>query len=93
MYERANCASCHSGPYYSDEKLYDVGTAQERDAGKPYVTTRLNELWRTAPYLGDGRAVTLEEVFIKYNPNDQHGKTSDLTPEELADLVEYLKSL
>jgi len=42
---------------------------------------------------GFGAAVTLHEVLTKFNPNDQHGKTSHLSKQELDDLVEYLLSL
>ena len=53
----------------------------------------MREVWRTAPYLHDGRAATMEEVFTRFNPEDQHGYTSDLSPQELKDLVEYVNSL
>ena len=50
-------------------------------------------IWRTAPYLYDGRADTLESLFREHNPDDLHGETSDLSDAELKDLVEYLRSL
>jgi hypothetical protein len=53
----------------------------------------LYELWRTAPYLHDGTALTVREVITTRNPKDQHGKTSHLTPREIDDLVEYVLSL
>ncbi len=56
-------------------------------------TPSLIELYRTAPYLHDGRAATIEDVITKYNPNDNHGETRDLSKQELADLVTFLKSL
>jgi hypothetical protein len=43
--------------------------------------------------LHDGRAKTLHEIFTTYNPNDKHGKTSELSEQELNDLIEYLKTL
>ena len=46
----------------------------------------------TAPYLHDGRAPTLEAIWTLYNPRDQHGHTSDLTKDELNDLIEYLRT-
>lgn len=58
-----------------------------------FDTPGLLELYRTAPYLHDGRATTLEELFTKYNARDRHGRTSDLTPQELADLIAFLLSL
>ena len=53
----------------------------------------LVECWRTAPYLHDGSAATTREVLTTANPNDKHGKTSQLTADQLNDLVEYLLSL
>jgi len=91
---KANCAACHSGKCYTDLKAYDVGTLGPYD--KPtdrFYTPKLTEIYRTAPYLHDGRATTLEEVFTKWNKGDKHGVTSKLSKEELADLVAYLKSL
>jgi len=93
VFRRANCAACHSGQYFTDLKLHNVGTGAGMEAGVWFDTPTLRELWRTAPYLHDGRAATLEEVVTKFNPSDRHGKTSELSPQEVADLVEYLKSL
>jgi len=93
VFEKAYCAACHSGQYYSDMRMHNVGTGDGVEEGVLYKTPLLNELWRTAPYLHDGRAATLEEVITKFNPDDKHGRASDLEPQEIADLVEYLKSL
>jgi cytochrome c peroxidase len=74
---------------------YDVGTlAKSGDkAGSTYDTPTLVEIWRTAPYLHDGSAATLREVLVERNPADRHGKTSQLKPSEIDDLVAYLLSL
>ena len=93
VFERAYCNRCHSGPYYTDTRLHDVKTSDGADQGAPFVTPTLCEVWRTAPYLHDGRAATMEEVFTKYNQGGRHGHTSNLRPQELKDLVEYVHSL
>lgn len=95
------CATCHSGPLYADSTpqtkivRHNVGTGDDPAEKLPpeYDTPTLLGLYRTAPYLHHGKAQTLEEIFTKFNPQDMHGKTSHLKPEELADLVEFLKSL
>lgn len=96
------CATCHSGPYFSDSslakpfKLHDVGTGNSDPAekmGPKYDTPTLLSVYRTAPYLHHGEAKTLEEVLTKCNPNDKHGKTSHLTDSEVTDLVEFLRAL
>jgi YVTN family beta-propeller protein len=93
LFEASGCANCHSGTYYTDQKMHDVGTGWERDGETPYDTPTLLEMWRTAPYLHDGRAETLEELLTLHNPDDRHGKTSRLNPGELEDLIEYINSL
>jgi cytochrome c peroxidase len=79
---------------FTDLKRHDVGTGKDSEAGKEFDTPTLMEVWRTAPYLLDGRAVTILDVLSKkYNPNDLHGKTSDLTRQERSDLAKYVMSL
>ncbi|MBN2329782.1 MAG: cell surface protein [Candidatus Omnitrophica bacterium] len=93
IFQKSNCSSCHPAPLYTNLKSYDVSGDQSGGANQKFDTPTLVELWRTAPYLHDGRALTIEEVFTKYNPNDAHGKTSNLTPQEIHDLAEYILSL
>jgi YVTN family beta-propeller protein len=96
------CATCHSGPYYTDSSLqkpfnlHDVGTGKDDPSekmGPKYDTPSLIGVYRQTCYLHHGKAKSLQEVLTKFNPNDQHGKTSHLKPEEIEDLVEFLKSL
>jgi len=93
LFEKAACASCHPDPLFTDMNKYNVGTGIGSEKDKEFDTPTLVEIWRTAPYLYDGRAATMEEVLTKFNKNDLHGKTSKLTPEEIKDLVEYILSL
>jgi cytochrome c peroxidase len=90
---KANCAGCHPGPYFTDRKMHNVGVLSENEPDGRYDTPSLLEMYRTAPYLHDGRSVTIKEIFTTHNPKDRHGKTSALTPEELEQLLAYLKSL
>lgn len=91
---KAECASCHSGKYYSDGEKYDIGTGKDSEAKKEFDTPILIEAWRTAPYLYDGRAVSMLDLLQpKNNPKDMHGKTTKLTDKERADLAEYILSL
>ena len=61
----------------------------ERSATKLYRTTPLRGLWAHAPYFHDGSAATLEDVVQRYDEAFSLGLTSD----QMADLIEYLKSL
>jgi len=92
IFERADCASCHAPPLFTDLSSYDVGTGTEREQGQAFDTPTIVENWRTAPYLYDGRAATMMEVLTTFNQGDRHGRTSDLSEEELSDLVEYILS-
>jgi len=58
-----------------------------------FDTPTLIEVWRTAPYLYDGRAHTMKDVFKECNTGDRHGTTSTLTNEELDDLAAFVLSL
>ncbi len=90
---KASCVSCHTPPYYGDKKKYVLGLGSDDERDKPFATPILIELWRTAPYMYDGRAVTLREVVTSDNIQNRHGNTRGLTPQEVDDLVEYLNSL
>ena len=90
--ERNQCATCHSGPKGTSQQSFDVGTGKAVDNSSVFDTPQLMSVALTAPYLHDGSAKTLEEIWTVYNPHDQHGRTSDLTKDELNDLIEYLRT-
>ncbi len=86
------CSFCHSGPKGTNQKLFDVGTRKSTDSSGLLKTPQLTNIAITAPYLHDGSARTLEEIWTIYNPDDKHGRTNDLTKDELNDLIEYLRT-
>jgi YVTN family beta-propeller protein len=91
--ERNQCPVCHSGPHYTNQELADVGSGKTTDRSPRFDTPQLNNIALTAPYLHDGSARTLEEIWTVFNPNDTHGVTNDLAKDELNDLIEYLRTL
>jgi len=94
VFVRANRAACHPAPLFSDLQPYDVGTHGPLDRPTDrFDTPTLVELWRTAPYLHDGSAATLRHVLTTANAGERHGLTSNLTPGQRSDLIEYLLSL
>jgi YVTN family beta-propeller protein len=93
LFDKADCASCHTGPLYTDLKTHNVGTGKDLDKDRHFDTPTLVEAWRTAPYLYDGRAATIEQALTTYNPGDKHGVTSNLTEAEIKDLTEFILSL
>jgi DNA-binding beta-propeller fold protein YncE len=93
VFMKARCDACHTVPHYTDLRPYDLGLARGQDVGRPMDTPTLVEIWRTAPYLHDGRAPDLRSLFTEHNERDRHGHTADLSEAELQDLVAYLLSL
>jgi mono/diheme cytochrome c family protein/cytochrome c5 len=94
------CMTCHSGETFTDANamLHPPGDSMaepetpsyaSRSATKQYRTTPLKGLWQHPPYFHDGSAATTEEVAQTYNAKRSLG----LTPQEVADLATYLKSL
>jgi YVTN family beta-propeller protein len=90
--ETNRCSFCHSGPKGTNQKLFDVGTRKPTDNSGLLKSAPLTAVALTAPYLHDGSARTLEEIWTVYNPEDKHGRTNDLTKDELNDLIEYLRT-
>ena len=73
--------------------MFDVGTLAASDDSIKFDTPHLNNIYASPPYLHDGRAKTLEEIWTIYGTKDNHGLVNDLSKEQLNDLIEYLKSL
>ncbi len=91
--ENNQCPVCHSGPHYTNQQLADVGSGKWTDRSPLFDVPQLSNIALTAPYLHDGSAKSLEEIWTVFNPKDTHGLTNDLQKDELNDLIEYLKTL
>jgi len=89
----ANCLQCHTGAYYTDGQIHDVGTNGASDWYEGYNTPSLLGVHDKPLLLHDGRAKSLEQLLTgKHNPENVAGQRP-LTEQELSDLVAYLKSL
>jgi hypothetical protein len=101
---KAACASCHIPPTYTDVSsgpdasvpvLHDPATVgsdpvyASRSATGRYRATPLRGAWQHPPYFHDGSAATLLAVVNRY---DQIFRLN-LSGQQKADLVEFLKSL
>ena len=93
LFKSAGCASCHAGEFYTDLDKHNLGIGKWLDEGQSFDTPTLIEAWRTAPYLYDGRAASVEDMLRKHNIDDQHGQTSNLTDRQIKDLAEFVLSL
>ncbi len=93
------CVTCHSGALFTDANatLHPPGDSMaepespsyaSRSATKMYRTSPLRGAWQHPPYFHDGSATTLEDVAAIYNTKRSLG----LSPQEIADLAQYLKS-
>ncbi len=94
------CSTCHSGSTFSDANMTlhppsdsmaepEAPSYASRSATKLYRTTPLKGAWQHPPYFHDGSAATLVDVVQAYNTKQSLG----LSATQIADLVEYLKSL
>lgn len=81
------CATCHRPPLYSVRLSFDIGS------GGAFDTPHLLGIANTAPFLHDGRALSLEEIWTLFSTKDEHGVTSYMNKIQLNDLVEFLKTL
>ena len=114
FFGKARCNLCHFGTNFSDEKFHNIGIGWDGetvDVGRYHVThdpkdlaafktPTLREISRTAPYMHDGRFVTLKQVVDHYNQGGVKNPFLDnqiiplnLTEAEKQDLVEMLRSL
>ena len=87
------CVTCHCPPLYTDRQRHNIGTKLEYDRESDFDTPHLMNIYDSAPYLHNGMAETLEEIWTRYNPDDRHGVTNDMTKDQLNDLIEYIKTL
>ena len=74
---KAQCATCHSGWNFTDNKFHDIGTSQT-DIGRgklepdnvkaqfAFKTPSLRDIGQRAPYMHDGSIATLEDVMQFY---------------------------
>jgi cytochrome c peroxidase len=90
---KARCQRCHPAPYFTDNKLHNVGVLSNNDSDARYDTPSLLEAYRTAPFLHDGRAITIKDIFTSHNKKGNHGRANRLSAQELDDLVAYVLSL
>jgi YVTN family beta-propeller protein len=87
------CATCHRPPLYANRQKTAVGTKAPTDSSEFFDTPHLLGIAASAPYLHDGRAKSLEELWTVYQTNDLHGVTSYMNKHQLNDLIEFLKTL
>jgi cytochrome c peroxidase len=103
--EKTNCASCHSGVFFTDNGYYNIGLYEEyQDKGRRKVTyddgdigkfkvPTLRNVELTAPYMHDGSINTLDEVVEFLNLGGHAHPNKDSRIRELHLSVEEKESL
>jgi cytochrome c peroxidase len=76
------------------DEFGELGSYYFIDAGLPskrFDVPHLRNVSDSAPFLHNGSAGTLEEIWTRFNMVDRHGMTRDLTRQQFNDLIAYLK--
>lgn len=95
LFLKAGCATCHSGPMFSDYKLHTLGVPDNEnllesdigpDGGYAFRTPTLRNLRFTAPYMHSGKLSSLRKVMEFYEditgkpPRNPHVKKEQIDP-------------
>ena len=86
---QVGCATCHAGDHLTNNMTVNVNT------GADLQVPSLKGVRFRSPLMHDGCAADLKERLTDATcgGGDDHGHTSQLSPEELSDLVAYLETL
>jgi len=99
FFGKAQCASCHVPPYYTDNLMHNLRAERfykpqlingmMASADGPIKTFPLRGIKDTPPYLHDGRLLTLDDTVEFFNLV----LGTQLTADEKQDLVAFLRTL
>ncbi|MBT9555036.1 MAG: c-type cytochrome [Myxococcales bacterium] len=97
VFERAGCATCHSGVRLTDDRFHAVLSPMTTAPGDTLSAARTPSLLgiaHRAPYFHDGRSPDLDDLHRRTDAT-VHGAdgVALLTDDDVADLVIYLESL
>jgi len=90
---RTGCRKCHPPPLYTDLKSHDVGTQGRYGRNARFDTPTLVEVWRTAPYLHDGRYTSVRQLLVEGHHGLSPQRMEELSQQDIDDLVEFVLSL
>lgn len=99
FFGKANCASCHAAPYYTDNLMHNLKVerfyksrminGRMASADGPIKTFPLRGIKDSPPYLHDGRLLTLDDTMEFFNLVLE----LKLTEQEKKDLVAFMRQL
>jgi cytochrome c peroxidase len=90
LFTEASCNYCHPAPLFTDMKFHNCGVEDPWDANVQWDSPSIIEAWRTGPYGHLGSYDNIEDIIILKGHSQS---ASELSPEEVKDLVEYNLSL
>lgn len=90
---RIACHRCHPAPLYTDLRSHNVGTRRRNEYKDRFDTPTLVEVWRTAPYLHDGRYLTVKDLLVEGKHGLRRIRDGELSEQDIDDLVEFVLSL
>jgi cytochrome c peroxidase len=94
LFQDRGCATCHVEPTYTVDEVMKVGLESPDDVFKKgFNPPSLRGVTKRGPWLHDGRAKTLEEVFLQHHRPSKLSGRPDLTAPELGELLAFLRSL
>jgi YVTN family beta-propeller protein len=93
VFNAKGCNTCHAPPNYTTPAAYVVGLESPLDVYKGFNPPTLRGVYNRAPYLHMGQASTLREVLTRYHQASKLTNKPDPTPQELDDLIAFLRSL
>jgi cytochrome c peroxidase len=88
VFEKQQCARCHRPPTYTSPGRHDVDLVDEA-GNRRFNPPSLRGLVNRDPLLHDGRAETIEAVFLEHD----HPGGQPMSAAEVADLAAFLRSL
>ncbi len=91
--QEVGCSKCHPTPLYTDLRMYDVGSKSPWDHRREFDTPTLIEVWRTAPYLHDGRYISINDLIAKGKHGEEGDEIQNLSRQQIEELAEFILSL
>ena len=94
VFQQADCRQCHAPPAFTVTGLFDVGLT-DSEGNQEFNPPSLLGVGQRVHFFDNNTAKTLSDVFLKHkHPVGPVAKDAELlTPQQVADLVQFLRSL
>ena len=94
VFNQADCRQCHAPPAFTVTGLFDVGLS-DSEGNQEFNPPTLLGVGQRTHFFHNNTAKTLSDVFLKHkHPVGPQAQDAELlTPQQVADLVQFLRSL